>query len=208
VKLEKIWIIVAIIGTFFAIFYYALGTVVLIPSASEVISKILAPSTQTIVKTPAIIESGVDYGLPITPLRRLPKGNSTIMIVTVGAAGQMLPFTQIFLSSNNETYGPYISGPNGIAVISNITGGKYLLSGFYKGFSSTKTIIIPKDCNRLYELKFPVYAEIAGIPLSFGASFALIVGVVILIIVIVILVSEYLRWRKRRLEQESKINKI
>jgi len=165
-----------------------------LPNTAESLSNLMES-----MKAPQVTETEYDLGQPIRPLTPLPNGTSQLMIITLGAAGQPLPFSQVYFSWENQTYGPYVSDMNGVIVISNVKGGRYLISGFYKGFKSEKLILLPEGEARLYELTFPVFIEIGGVPLTFGAFPALMVGVILLIIIIVVIISEYIRWKARKL---------
>jgi hypothetical protein len=52
---------------------------------------------------------------------------------------------------------------------------------------------------RAVEISLPPYMEIAGVPFTFAAFLGLIIGLIILVIVLVIILTEYARWRGRRL---------
>jgi len=76
----------------------------------------------------------------------------------------------------------------------------YTVEAEWKGFRGSATISKEDlKAGRAVEISLPPYTEIAGVPLTFGALLALIIGFIILVIVIVILLSEYIRWRGRRL---------
>jgi len=197
--------ILSLLVTAAMLIYYILCIIVIAPNAADVLSEIMvSPSQQIILETPTGIVNGIDYGVPIRPTKPLPNGSSTIMIITTGAAGQILGFVQVFFSKNDELYGPYITDQNGLLIIQKIKEGNYTIAGFYKGYSVRKIISVPNKEERLYNLSFPVFIELFEIPLDFNAFVAFIVGLILLLIVIVIMINEYLNWRKIQLERRSR----
>ena len=98
-------------------------------------------------------------------------------------------------------YGPYLTDQNGLLIIQNVGRGNYTLIGFYKGYSVRKIIAVLDKEERLYNLSFPIFVEIYGVPFDFPTFIALIVGLILLIIVIGAIISEYNYWRKIQLER-------
>ena len=202
-KRKTIVTVVTLIGTLIMAIYYTLATIATVPQALKAVREIIGVKPTVRIEGPIGEAHGVDYGLPITPLKLLPNGSCQVVILTVDNKGAPLSFAQVFFLADNETYGPYISDINGMIIIPFMRAGEYKIYGNYKGFTSSKIIFVPEGQKRLYELRFPVYMEVLGIPLTFGALIALVIGVIILIIVITITISEYLRWRSRRLKRTA-----
>ena len=201
-ELKKIVLIVTLVATIVAAIYHILNIIIIAPNAAKVLAEVMAsPTQQIVIETPTGIVNGIDYGVPIRPTKPLPNGSSNIVIITTGAAGQILGYVQVFFSKNDELYGPYISDQNGLVIIQNIEEGDYTVIGLYKGYSARKTIAVPKEEERLYNLDFPVFAELFGVPLDFGTFVAFIIGLILLIIVFVIIISEYINWRRIQLER-------
>jgi len=124
----------------------------------------------------------------------------TIRVRVVGAAGQGLPFAKVVIKRAGAEIGTYTTDEGGFLEVRKVPLSDYTVEAEWKGFRGSATI--SKDdlkAGRAVEISLPPYTEIAGIPLTFGALLALIIGFIILVIVIVILLSEYVRWRGRRL---------
>ncbi|RLG07810.1 MAG: hypothetical protein DRN68_04850, partial [Thaumarchaeota archaeon] len=124
----------------------------------------------------------------------------TIKVRVVGAAGQGLPFAKVVVKRAGAEIGTYTTDEGGFLEVSKMPLSDYTVEAEWKGFKGSATV--SKDdlkAGRAVEISLPPYTEIAGIPLTFGALLALIIGFIILVIVVVILLSEYIRWRGRRL---------
>jgi hypothetical protein len=198
-KRSPIFKIISIIASLAAITYYMTQTMVVLPQAVETVSKFLSREQGVVGNVPTGVIGEVDYGTPIIPLKPLPHGSSVIIILTVGVVEQPLSFAQVFFSAGNEIYGPYLTDQNGMLIIPNIKGSNYSITGFYKGFTSIKKIVLPEGQRRLYKLSFPVYVEILGIPFELLTFIFFIIGIILLMIVLAVIVTEYSHWRRLRL---------
>ncbi|MCD6260580.1 MAG: hypothetical protein J7J28_02155, partial [Thaumarchaeota archaeon] len=124
----------------------------------------------------------------------------TIRVRVVGAAGQGLPFAKVVIKRAGAEIGTYTTDEGGFLEVPKMALSDYTVEAEWKGFRGSATISKEDlKAGRAVEISLPPYTEIAGVPLTFGALLALIIGFIILVIVIVILLSEYIRWRGRRL---------
>ena len=124
----------------------------------------------------------------------------TIRVRVVGAAGQGLPFAKVVIKRAGAEIGTYTTDEGGFLEVKKVPLSDYTVEVEWKGFRGSATISKEDlTAGRAVEISLPPYTEIAGVPLTFGALLALIIGFIILVIVIVILLSEYIRWRGRRL---------
>lgn len=198
---RKYKITISIIVGIFTLFYIVVQIINALPQTVETVSKFLSreQSVTENVPVPTGVIGEVDYGIPIVPLKPLANGSSTIVILTVGVAGQPLGFTRVFFSVDDEVYGPYLTDQNGMLIIPNVKGANYSISGFYKGFTVVKKIALLEGQRRLYVLSFPVFIELLGIPFDFPSFVCFLIGVVLLIIVLAIIIVEYSNLRKAKL---------
>jgi len=123
-----------------------------------------------------------------------------LKVRVVGAAGQPLPFARVKVTRAGVEVGTFTADQSGLVQVPDLLLDDYGVEAFWKGYTGAATVT--KDdlkAGRIVEISLPPYVEIAGIPLEFGTFIALIIGIILLVIVIVIIVSEYIRWRGRRL---------
>ena len=118
----------------------------------------------------------------------------------VGAAGQPLPYAKVKVMRGGVEVGTFTADESGVVQVPDLLLDDYSVEASWKGYTGTGTVT--KDdlkTGRIVEISLAPYVEIAGIPLEFGTFVALIIGIILLVIVIVIILSEYIRWRGRRL---------
>jgi len=131
---------------------------------------------------------------------------------------QRLKGVEIYLASQDNLYGPFITTDEpytvtefsensnhqveiypGLLIFRNFKEGSYVVSGYYKGYTVEKKIFVQNQ--RGYELTFPVFIEVFGVPMSFPLFVIFSIGVVLLIIVLAVMINEYSFWRRIQLER-------
>jgi len=144
--------------------------------------------------------------------------NSSFMIFTKGEAGQPLKGVEIYIANQDDLYGPFITTDKpytitgfsensnyqveiypGLLIFRNFKEGVYVVSGYYKGYTVEKRIFVQNQ--RGYELTFPVFVEVFGVPMNFPLFVIFLTGLVLLIIVLAVIISEYSFWRRIQLER-------
>jgi len=124
----------------------------------------------------------------------------TLKVRVVGAAGQPLPYAKVKVMRGGVEVGTFTADESGVVQVPDLLLDDYSVEASWKGYTGTGAVT--KDdlkTGRIVEISLAPYVEIAGIPLEFGTFVALIIGIILLVIVIVIILSEYIRWRGRRL---------
>jgi len=124
----------------------------------------------------------------------------TLRVRVIGAAGQGLPFAKVVVKRAGAEIGTYTTDEGGFLELDKMALSDYDVEAEWKGFRGSATVT--KDdlkAGRAVEISLPPYTEIAGVPLTFATFLALIIGLVLLVIVLVVILSEYVRWRGRRL---------
>ena len=182
----------------------------------------------------AFESSEIDYGFPIVipskmiisnvltgTVKILPAksmSNASFMIFIKGEAGQPLKGVEIYIASQDNVYGPFITTDKpytvtefsenssyqvevypGLLIFRNFKEGSYVVSGYYKGYTVEKRIFVQNQHG--YDLTFPVFVEVFGVPMSFPLFVIFLIGVVLLIIVVAVIISEYSFWRRIQLER-------
>jgi len=124
----------------------------------------------------------------------------TLKVRVVGAAKQPLPYAKVVVKRGGAEIGTFTADESGVVEVPNLPLSDYTVEVEWKDFTGSGTV--SKDDltkGRAVEIPLEPYIEIAGIPLTFGTFVALIIGIILLVIVVVIILSEYIRWRGRRL---------
>ncbi len=124
----------------------------------------------------------------------------TLRVRVVGAAGQGLPFAKVVVKRAGAEIGTFTTDEGGFLEVPKLALSDYEVEAEWKGFRGTATVT--KDdlrAGRAVEISLPPYIDLAGIPLTFATFLALIIGLILLVIVLVVILSEYIRWRGRRL---------
>ena len=116
-KLKTVLTVVSLISLLTGILYGIIATIATVPQALKAVREIIGVKPTIRIEGPIGEVHGVDYGLPITPLKLLPNGSCQVVILTVDSKGAPLSFAQVFFLTDNETYGPYISDINGMIII-------------------------------------------------------------------------------------------
>jgi hypothetical protein len=131
-------------------------------------------------------------------------GLGSIKVIVRGAAGQTLAGARVDLLSGGALVGTAVTDEKGEATFTGLAEGTYTVKVDWKTFKDEKTVTLTESdimakVPKTVEFALPPFTEIAGVPLDFGTFVALIVGIVLLVIVLAIIISEYVRWRGRRL---------
>jgi hypothetical protein len=124
----------------------------------------------------------------------------SLKVRVVGAAGQGLPFAKVVVKRAGAEIGTFTTDAGGFLEITKLPLSDYTVEAEWKGFRGEATAT--RDdlmAGRAVEISLPPYMEIAGVPFTFAAFLGLIIGLIILVIVLVIILTEYARWRGRRL---------
>ncbi|MEM2332894.1 MAG: hypothetical protein QXF28_08300 [Nitrososphaerota archaeon] len=124
----------------------------------------------------------------------------SLKVRVVGAAGQGLPFAKVTVKRAGAEIGTYTTDAGGFLEITKLPLSDYSVEAEWKGFKGEAAATRDDlTAGRAVEISLPPYMEIAGVPFTFAAFLGLIIGLVILVIVLVIILTEYARWRGRRL---------
>ncbi|MDW7987076.1 MAG: carboxypeptidase-like regulatory domain-containing protein, partial [Nitrososphaerota archaeon] len=131
-------------------------------------------------------------------------GLGTIHVTVKGSAGQMLAGAVVELYREGVLYKTGVTDEKGAVAFTDLPAGTYTVKVAWKGYRDEKTVTLSDADIRArkpatVEFNLPPFTEIAGIPLDFGTFVALILGIILLVIVLAVIISEYVRWRGRRL---------
>jgi len=131
-------------------------------------------------------------------------GLGDIKVIVRGAAGQSLAGARVDILSAGAIIGTAVTDDKGEAIFRGLPEGTYTVRVDWKTFKDEKTVTLTEadimaKVPKTVEFALPPFTEIAGVPLDFGTFVALIVGIILLVIVLAIIISEYVRWRGRRL---------
>ncbi|MEM2024617.1 MAG: carboxypeptidase-like regulatory domain-containing protein, partial [Candidatus Caldarchaeum sp.] len=119
-----------------------------------------------------------------------------ITVLVKGAAGQPIQGALVELVRAGTTIATKATDASGTAVFSKVIGADYSVKATYEQFSSTASVARGV---RSATITLDLYTVLLGVPMTFATFLALIIGLILLVIVIVVIVSEYIRWRGRRL---------
>ncbi len=122
-----------------------------------------------------------------------------LKIRVVGAAGQPLPYAEIVLKRGGVVLGEFTADRSGALVVEDVPPATYLAEAGWRGFRGSTTITVDDlRAGRIATIQLPPYAAVLGIPLTFSALIALILGLILLIVVLAMALYEYIAWRGRR----------
>ncbi|MEM0444208.1 MAG: carboxypeptidase-like regulatory domain-containing protein [Candidatus Caldarchaeum sp.] len=119
-----------------------------------------------------------------------------ITVLVRGAAGQPIQGATVELVRGGTTIATAATDESGSTVFSKVVGADYTVRATYEQFSDTANIA---KGTRSAALTLDLYTVLLGVPMTFATFLALLIGLILLVIVIVVIVSEYIRWRGRRL---------
>jgi hypothetical protein len=119
-----------------------------------------------------------------------------ITVLVKGAAGQPIQGALVELIKGGTTIARAATDASGTAVFTKLVGADYTVRAVYEPFSSTASLA---KGTRSAQITLDLYTVLLGVPMTFATLLALIIGLILLVIVVVVIVSEYIRWRGRRL---------
>jgi hypothetical protein len=119
-----------------------------------------------------------------------------ITVLVKGAAGQPIQGATVELIKGGTTIATAATDASGTAVFTKLVGADYEVRAKYDPFSSTARLA---KGVRSTTITLDLYTVLLGVPMTFATFLALIIGLILLVIVVVVIVSEYIRWRGRRL---------
>jgi hypothetical protein len=119
-----------------------------------------------------------------------------ITVLVKGAAGQPIQGATVELIKGGTTIATAATDASGTAVFTKLIGADYEVRAKYDPFSSTARLA---KGVRSTTITLDLYTVLLGVPMTFATFLALIIGLILLVIVVVVVVSEYIRWRGRRL---------
>jgi hypothetical protein len=119
-----------------------------------------------------------------------------ITVLVKGAAGQPIQGALVELIKGGTTIARAATDASGTAVFAKVVGADYTVRAAYEQFSSTASLA---KGTRSAQITLDLYTVLLGVPMTFATFLALIIGLILLVIVVVVIVSEYIRWRGRRL---------
>jgi hypothetical protein len=119
-----------------------------------------------------------------------------ITVLVKGAAGQPIQGALVELIKGGTTIARVATDASGTAVFSKVIGVDYVVRASY-GVLRAETSL-PKGI-RNTQITLDIYTLLIGVPVNFPTFLVLTIGFMLLIIVAAFAVSEYIRWRGRRL---------
>jgi hypothetical protein len=119
-----------------------------------------------------------------------------ITVLVKGAVGQPIQGALVELIKGGTTIARAATDASGTAVFAKVVGADYTVRAAYEQFSSTASLA---KGTRSAQITLDLYTVLLGVPMTFATFLALIIGLILLVIVVVVIVSEYIRWRGRRL---------
>ncbi|MCS6783915.1 MAG: carboxypeptidase-like regulatory domain-containing protein, partial [Candidatus Caldarchaeum sp.] len=126
----------------------------------------------------------------------LQAGVYDITVLVRGAAGQPIQGATVQLVRGGTPIATTSTDSSGAAVFSKVVGADYTVSATYEQFSQSANVARGV---RSATITLDLYTVLLGVPMTFATFLALIIGLILLVIVVVVIVSEYIRWRGRRL---------
>jgi hypothetical protein len=119
-----------------------------------------------------------------------------ITVLVKGAAGQPIQGATVELIKGGTTIATAATDASGTVVFTKLIGAEYDVRAKYDPFSATARL---DKGVRSTTITLDLYTVLLGVPMSLATFLALIIGLILLVIVVVVIVSEYIRWRGRRL---------
>jgi hypothetical protein len=119
-----------------------------------------------------------------------------ITVLVKGTAGQPIQGALVEFTKGGTAIARAATDPSGTAVFSKVIGVDYVVRASYGVFRAETSL--PKGiCNT--QITLDIYTLLIGVPVNFPTFLVLTIGFILLIIVAALAVSEYIRWRGRRL---------
>jgi hypothetical protein len=119
-----------------------------------------------------------------------------ITVPVKGTAGQPIQGALVELTKGGTAIARAATNPSGTVVFTKVIGVDYVVRASY-GVLRAETSL-PKGI-RNTQITLDIYTLLIGLPVNFPTFLVLTIGFILLIIVAAFAVSEYIRWRGRRL---------
>ncbi|MDJ0270726.1 MAG: carboxypeptidase-like regulatory domain-containing protein [Aigarchaeota archaeon] len=119
-----------------------------------------------------------------------------VTVFVKGAAGQPIEGATVRLLRNGVEVAAGATDASGQVAFEKLMIGEYQVEATVPGFSASGTLAREQ---KSITLTLDLYTVLFGVPMTFATFLALIIGLILLVIVIVVVISEYIRWRGRRL---------
>ncbi|GBC70039.1 hypothetical protein HRbin01_01747 [archaeon HR01] len=119
-----------------------------------------------------------------------------VVVLVKGAAGQPIPGATVELRKGGAVIKTGATDDSGQVVFQKVIGDDYTVNAVFDPFTASRDL--PKG-TRSATLTIDLYTVLFGVPMTFATFLALIIGLILLVIVVAVIVSEYIRWRGRRL---------
>ncbi len=119
-----------------------------------------------------------------------------VTVFVKGAAGQPIEGATVRLLRNGVEVAAGATDASGQVIFEKLMIGEYQVEATVPGFSASGSLAREQ---RSITLTLDLYIVLFGVPMTFATFLALIIGLILLVIVIVVIISEYVRWRGRRL---------
>jgi hypothetical protein len=119
-----------------------------------------------------------------------------ITVLVKGTAGQPVQGALVELVKDGITIARVATDASGTAIFSKVIGADYMVRASYGGFRAETSL--PKSI-RNTQITLDIYTSLLGVPVNFPTFLVITIGFILLIIVAAFAVSEYIRWRGRRL---------
>jgi hypothetical protein len=119
-----------------------------------------------------------------------------ITVLVKGTAGQPIQGALVELTKGGTAIARAATDASGTAVFSKVIGVDYVVRASYGVFRAETSL--PKGI-RNTQITLDIYTSLIGVPVNFPTFLVLTIGFILLIIVAAFAVSEYIRWRGRRL---------
>jgi hypothetical protein len=163
-----------------------------------IVGQVPLDNDYTITVTKDGMEMG-SYLVRFTALRTsatIQAGIYDITVLVKGTSGQPIQGALVELIKGGTTVVTAATDASGTAVFSKVIGADYVVRVSYGGFR-TETIL-PKGMRNTH-ITLDIYTSLIGVPVNFPTFLVITVGFILLIIVVAFALSEYIRWRGRRL---------
>jgi hypothetical protein len=119
-----------------------------------------------------------------------------ITVLVKGTAGQPIQGALVELVKGGTAIARVATDASGTAIFSKVIGEDYVVRASYGVFRAETSL--PKGI-RNTQITLDIYTLLIGVPVNFPTFLVLTIGFILLIIVAAFAVSEYIRWRGRRL---------
>ena len=119
-----------------------------------------------------------------------------LVVFVKGAAGQPIEGATVRLLRDGREVAASATDSSGKVVFPKVIAAAYEVQASVPGFSGSANV---EKGQTSVTVQLDLFTTLFGVPMSLATFIALIIGIVLLIIVIAVIVTEYARWRGRRL---------